>query len=96
MSVITVKLWGTIVGYLGYRPGQTEVATFEYDEAFMEMGVQIAPLKMSFPPSRHDFAHISQRTFHGLPGIFADSLPDKFGNQMIDLYFAQKGIPDRR
>ena len=32
---VEVKLWGTTIGYLGYAPGQTEIATFEYTEAFI-------------------------------------------------------------
>ena len=41
----------------------------------------------------HAFPDDSQRTFKGIPGVFADSLPDKFGNQLIDIYMANKAIP---
>lgn len=88
---VTVRLWGTTIGHLGYAPGQTEVATFEYDEDFARGGVQIAPLTMPCPPRLHRFDAISQRTFKGVPGIFADSLPDKFGRQLIDLFLAERG-----
>src|SRR5690606_35983019 len=30
-------------------------------------------------------------TFHGLPGLLADSLPDKFGNALIDAWLATQG-----
>ncbi len=92
VSIVTVKLWGTVVGYLGYEPGQKEIVTFEFDTAFMRSGIQLSPLMMSYPPAKHSFSHISFRTFHGLAGVFADSLPDKFGTQLIDRYFADKGI----
>ncbi len=89
---VTVRLWGTTIGHLGYAPGQTEVATFEYDEDFARSGVQFAPLTMPCPPLLHRFDAISQRTFKGVPGIFADSLPDKFGNQLIDTFLAERGF----
>jgi serine/threonine-protein kinase HipA len=90
---IEVWLWGTCIGYLAYEPGQREIATFEYDRDFIAYGVQISPLNMKHPPYIHSFPDISRRTFKGLPGVFADSLPDKFGNQLIDLYMAEKKIP---
>ncbi len=36
--------------------------------------------------SRHD-------TFHGLPGLLADTLPDKYGHQLMDVWLAQQGRP---
>ncbi len=92
-ALVTVKLWGTCIGHLGYEPGQTELATFEYDAAFARSGIQISPVVMPCPPRLHSFPDISKRTFRGLPGIFADSLPDSFGNRLIDLYMAGRGIP---
>lgn len=92
-GIVEVKLWGTTIGYLGYSPGQTEIATFEYAEGFLDSGIQVSPILMSYPPKIHAFSDISKRAFKGLPGIFADSLPDTFGNQLIDIFMAKKGIP---
>ena len=91
-QVVSVKLWGTTIGHLGYKPDQTEVTTFEYTNTFAKSDIQCSPLRMKLPTAIHSFADISQRTFKGLPGIFADSLPDKFGNQLIDLFMAEKKI----
>ena len=91
-SIVEVRLWGTTIGHLGYKPGQTEVASFEYAEQFSQSGIQISPLQMPAPTRNHSFPDISQRTFKGVPGIFADSLPDKFGNQLIDLFMAEKKV----
>lgn len=93
MSVVEVRLWGVKVGYIAYSPGQTEISTFEYDEDFMKMGVQISPITMKYPPQIHTFDNINFHTFRGLAGCFADSLPDKFGNQLIDMFMADKKIP---
>ncbi len=88
---VEVRLWGTTVGYLGYPKG-SQVATFEYTPEFLQAPVYIAPLTMKHPPARHRFETISFRTFKGIPGIFADSLPDKYGNQLIDQFMAKKQI----
>lgn len=89
---VEVKLWGTTIGYLGYAPGQKEIATFEYTEAFMRSNIYPSPIQMHYPQSRFTFPDISTRTFKGVPGIFADSLPDKYGNQLIDIFMAEKKI----
>lgn len=93
-TTIEVWIWGTRIGFLGYAPGQTETATFEYDEAFARSGIQVSPLLMQYPPMIHTFPDISHRTFHGLPGMIADSLPDKFGNRLIDQYMASKKVAE--
>lgn len=94
-TIVSVSLWGTRVGFLGYEPGQNSVATFEYDPDFSRSGIQLSPVVMPHPPRIHTFDAISVKTFKGLPGIFADSLPDSWGNNLIDMYFAQKGIPSQ-
>jgi serine/threonine-protein kinase HipA len=92
-ELVEVMLWGTTIGYLGYSPNQKKIATFEYDDDFMKSGIAISPIRLKYPPAIHAFDNISERTFKGLPGVFADSLPDKFGNQLIDLYMAEMNIP---
>ncbi len=92
-NIVSVSLWGTIIGFLGYEPGQTQTASFEFDRDFTRSNIQISPAVMRYPPMVHRFDTISIKTFKGLPGIFADSLPDSWGNKLIDMYFAQKGMP---
>lgn len=89
---VTVKLYGDTIGYLGYSSKQSSVASFQYDSEFVKNGVEISPIHLPLSNEPYLFDAISQRTFHGLPGFIADSLPDKFGNQLIDQYFAAKGI----
>ena len=90
-GVVDVYIWGTKIGAVGYEPGQTEISTFEYDKKFLKMGFSLSPLNVPISRNLHTFDLISQRTFHGLAGFIADALPDKFGNQLIDQYFASKG-----
>jgi serine/threonine-protein kinase HipA len=90
-STIKVSLWGRTVGYLGYKSKDEATVTFEFDTDFASMPLELSPIVMSSKKLIHEFDNISFNTFHGLPGIFADSLPDKYGNQLIDYFFADKG-----
>ena len=89
-SVAEVKLWGRTIGAVSLEDGG-EVAAFEYDAAFTDSGIAVAPLMM--PPSRrvYSFPELPQQAFHGLPGLLADSLPDRFGNALIDAWLATQG-----
>ncbi len=91
-GVVKVNLWGTTIGYLGYAPKQRSFATFEYDPDFLKTGVQVSPLQVAYPPSLFTFNQLPYNTFYGLPGFIADSLPDSFGNQLIDIYLSQHTI----
>ncbi len=91
-KIVEVKLWGTIIGYIGY-PKDSNIAQFEYDEKFIRSNIYPSPLLMRYPPTKFFFDDISFRTFKGIPGVFTDSLPDKFGNQLIDQFMAEKKIP---
>jgi serine/threonine-protein kinase HipA len=65
---------------------------FEYDPAFAGFGVEPAPLQMPVNPGRiYQFRDLHPRSFHGLPGLLADSLPDKYGNRLIDVWLAKTG-----
>lgn len=91
MKSVKIVLWGTTIGYLGYEDG-SKIAIFEYDNNFIKSGINISPIKMKYPPLKHTFPESSFNTFKGVPGVFADSLPDKFGNQLIDQFMAEKNI----
>lgn len=91
MTTATVNLWGTAVGYVSMDRGE-RFARFEYDPAFAAAGIELAPLQMEAAPNRiFRFPGLEPRTFHGLPGLLADSLPDRFGNRLIDVWLARSG-----
>lgn len=90
---VAVELWGTRIGALSYPPGAGRVAVFEYEPAFVASGIQLAPLSLPLRAGTFSFPEVSERTFLGLPGVFADSLPDRFGNQLIDKHLANQGVP---
>ena len=91
MSHATVHLWGTPIGYVSMNAGE-RFARFEYDPGFVEFGVEPAPLHMPVQARRvYQFPELHPRSFHGLPGLLADSLPDKYGNRLIDVWLARTG-----
>lgn len=85
-----VRLWGSTIGavFLGENE---DVATFEYDPDFAGSGIQLSPLKMPLTRSLYRFPELARHSFHGLPGLLADSLPDRFGNALIDAWLASQG-----
>lgn len=91
MTTATVRLWGTDIGYVS-MDSEERFARFEFDPAFAQMGIEPAPLVMPVKAGRvYQFRDLPTRSFHGLPGLLADSLPDKYGNRLIDIWLARTG-----
>lgn len=89
-TLAEVRLWGRTIGAVSLQDGE-DVASFEYDAAFARSGIQIAPIAMPLSRRVYRFPELSRPTFFGLPGLLADSLPDKFGNALIDAWLASQG-----
>lgn len=96
--VARVKIWETTVGAVTWSEEQG-LAFFEYDKNFEKGGLSLAPLMMpmggthrvfSFPALRQKESN-KLNAFNGLPGLLADSLPDKYGNELIDAWLATQG-----
>jgi len=62
---------------------------FEYDEAWLEEGFSISPFSL---PLRKQVFIPTKPYFHGLFGVFADSLPDAWGNILLNRMLKEKGI----
>ena len=60
-----------------------DYAAFQFDPKFAESGIEISPLVMPLGDRVYEFPALPRNTFQGLPGLLADSLPDKFGNALI-------------
>ena len=89
-SVAELSLWGKSVGAVAWDT-ERQIASFEYQPAFIRSGLQIAPLTMPLRPGIFTFPTLRRETFRGLPGLLSDSLPDRFGNRLIDLWLQQQG-----
>lgn len=89
-TVAEVRLWGRTIGAVSMADGD-DTATFEYATPFVTSGIEVAPLTMPLSRRLYRFPELSRNTFHGLPGMLADALPDKFGNALIDAWLATQG-----
>ena len=85
-----VYLWGHTIG-AAYWDEEERLAVFEYHPAFRPSGIELAPLMMPLGERIYRFPELRRRSFQGLPGLLADSLPDDFGNAVIDQWLIREG-----
>ena len=85
-----MHLWGTRIGAVALQDG-ARAAEFEYDPDFVQREVEVAPVTMPLAGRRYSFPGLNPETFHGLPGLLADSLPDRYGNALINAWLAAQG-----
>ena len=95
VSISRVNIWGTFVGAVAWDDSRG-YATFEFDPDFLKKGWDISPLTMSIEDAStsnniFSFPSLNKDTYKGLPGLLADSLPDKYGNKLIEAWLAQNG-----
>ena len=72
-------------------PAGESHAVFEYDPRFSTSGIEVSPLRMPLSTKTYAFPALSREAFHGLPGLLADSLPDKWGNALTNAWLARQG-----
>lgn len=89
-NVAKVEMWGRMVGALAHDE-RTGLCAFQYDSEWLKSGIEISPLKMPLSDQIYQFPALPRETFQGLPGAFADTLPDDFGNALIDAWLARTG-----
>jgi len=96
VTAARVYLWDQYVGALLWDT-DSGAASFEFEPGFLRNEWDIAPLTMPISEVRQNrifsFSGLPWETYHGLPGLLADSLPDKFGHQLINLWLAIQGRP---
>jgi serine/threonine-protein kinase HipA len=89
-TVAEVRLWGRAIGAVSLEEG-ARLSAFQYAPAFLASGIELSPITMPLSPRIYQFPSLPEVSFHGLPGLLADSLPDKFGNALIDAWLATQG-----
>lgn len=90
MTIAQVKLWGKPIGAVSWDKS-AGFAHFEYEPDFIHSGIEVAPLTMPLSKQIYSFPALPGETFYGLPGLLADSLPDDFGNALINVWLANQG-----
>ena len=90
MTTARVELWGTIIGRISVED-VNDIAYFEYDSDFLSSGIEVCPLMMPLSKRVYSFPALSRESFHGLPGMLSDCLPDRFGNAVINAWLVKNG-----
>jgi len=85
-----VRLWGSPIGAVTWLE-EREIGVFQFLPEFLSSGIQLSPLMMPLNEFPYEFPALARNTFKGLPGLLADSLPDKFGHAIIDEWLASQG-----
>lgn len=94
-DVIEVLAWGRRVGAVAQDPA-TGWYAFAYDPDWAEGGFELAPLHMPLRIEPYEFPELRPETFHRLPALLADALPDAFGNALVNAWMAEQGVaPDQ-
>ncbi len=94
MTTARVILWGKDIAAVTWDEARA-VGVFQYHPDFVHSGIQVAPTTIPLGEGTFEFSSLAKETFKGLPGLLADSLPDKFGNALIDAWLATQGrAPD--
>jgi len=91
--VIEIRIWDQRIGAVAPDP-KAGCNAFEYDPAWRRQGIELAPLTMPTDAAEAVFLFpdLPRHSFHGLPGLLADALPDAFGNALIDAWMARHGV----
>lgn len=100
VDVAEIKIWGQFVGAVRWEERE-QLASFQYAPQFLRSGYELSPIKMPLSNGSRIYKFPELRktkedqfsTFKGLPGLLADTLPDKYGNQLINVWLAQNGRP---
>ncbi|MCQ2815337.1 MAG: type II toxin-antitoxin system HipA family toxin [Bacilli bacterium] len=89
-TTVEIFLWNRRIGIL-HQEVNKPYATFEYDKEFINSNIEVFPLKMKLSKNIYQFPLLTDAPFYGLPGLVSDSLPDKFGNDLIESWLATQG-----
>ncbi|MBA4409698.1 MAG: toxin HipA [Odoribacter sp.] len=91
-----INIWDKRVGAIHWNK-DSGIADFEFDPAFLQQKLDVAPLKMPVGTARgkiFSFPELAgSSTYKGLPGLLADVLPDRYGNALINAWLARVGRP---
>ena len=86
-----IFLWGTKIGTV-WKTEDDICAKFFYDDDFVKSSIELSPFRMPLSSETYIFPELSRLdSFHGMPGLLADSLPDRFGNAVINEWLQRHG-----
>ena len=86
MEKLSVFFDNQVVGYLAKYENKY---AFEYDSNWIINGFSISPFSL---PLKSGVFIPNEMVFNGFFGVFADSMPDSWGNLLLDRYLHAKGL----
>ncbi|MDD9897800.1 MAG: type II toxin-antitoxin system HipA family toxin [Candidatus Melainabacteria bacterium] len=89
INELEIKIWDDVAAYAAYK--DSNLVYFEYSKDF-PLSYELSPVVMPRVPDRVWSFDLNQATYHGLPGLLADSLPDSYGQGMMDAWFSRSGV----
>lgn len=89
-TLAEMKLWGRTIGAVSLEDGEN-IASFQYDPEFVNSKIELSPVTMPLSNNVYSFPELPYQSFRGLPGLLSDSLPDRFGNLLINEWLARQG-----
>ncbi len=90
ITAIEAFIWGHHIGTI--IPGVGSYYRFAYDTSFLSLGIELAPFEMPLRSGEFSFSNRPSGAYYGLPAVFADSIPDSFGNAVIDEWMERQGV----
>lgn len=90
MKSAEVFLWKTRIGAVALDES-SDYCTFKYDDDFLRSGINVSPIMMPLSDIIYQFNALNLDTFKGLPGLLSDSLPDRYGDDVINAWLAATG-----
>jgi serine/threonine-protein kinase HipA len=93
VTIVEVWAWDLLVGAVALDPKLNYYA-FEYAPDFIRSGIELAPLTMPLGTAQQPFIFpdLPELTYKRLPAMLADSLPDDFGNSLVNAWMANQGV----
>lgn len=85
-----VSMWGKTVGEL-CQDDNRGTCVFTYDPLWIASGIEISPIWMPLSERELQFPSLPHATYRGLPGAFADTLPDDFGTAVTEAWLVRNG-----
>lgn len=96
IKTVYINLWDKRVGAVAWD-NSAGVGSVEFEPSFFSNQWDLAPVQMplrqagrrvfTFPGLRES------KAFKGLPGLLADSLPDRYGHTLINAWLSRRGRP---
>ena len=90
VKAIEAFIWGRHIGTI--VPSMGLHYRFSYDSDFLSSGIELAPFELPLRAGEFCFPNRPAGAYYGMPAVFADSIPDSFGNAVIEEWMERQGV----